>query len=667
MNVQSKVSGSFTMTAGWSSDDPVQRTDLENVLLAVLTELGWRRSSEVLGAAMSHETGLQSLDDAAMVLDLIDIGASVEAKLPAAWLSGLDGALVVKDREGVHALVREDTREFSTSSAGLDRDQVRRRIRNAGKLLFVHNPEHSVATVHAISVRARMRRVAMTALFLSLVLNALALFIPFFSMAIFDRVLGAQASESLIPLLSGASVVLLAIVILRSMRARILAAEYARLVAVIRLMSLSRILRLPHAIRHKLGFDRLQGRLQTTSMGAEAFASQNTPAIFDAPFVPLSIFAIAFVGGWMAIVPAIYLTLFFALSWILSETRQSLDPQLENANQKRVEALTELSAKAAVIRNIDHGRSWFTKFVSLARQAAFVKHRQAQRSAALQSLAYVLGTGAALTTLCVGIALAMNGTITAGALIGTMLLTWRVTGPSQAFFLAIPRLKAIRQAISGLEQSFSWATPQAQPASLERLEQGPPEVSGKGLYLKFDQSSEPALTGVSFNCAPGTLTIVMGPNGAGKSTLLKVISGLVPAQSGRLSINGRSVSQYDPDDLARSTCLLRIGDYHGETDEKAFAQLREEWHSIADNDAAANCRFILLDDSTGAATAGSRKQLQEFLKAARGKATIFLATHDTTLAELADNALILDDGGMAYFGPVKPASQPIDPSEDASR
>ncbi len=63
--------------------------------------------------------------------------------------------------------------------------------------------------------------------------------------------------------------------------------------------------------------------------------------------------------------------------------------------KKRVEALTELSAKAAVIRNIDHGRSWFTKFVSLARQAAFVKHRQAQRSAALQSLAYVLGTGAA--------------------------------------------------------------------------------------------------------------------------------------------------------------------------------------------------------------------------------------------------------------------------------
>lgn len=667
MNVQAKLTESAENSHGRKASGAHPQTDLESVLLAVLSELGWRRSSDVLAAAMSRETGLQTLDDAAMVLDLIDIGASVEARLPAAWRSGLDGALVVQDREGVHALVREDTREVATSSAGLDRDQVSRRMRHAGKLLFVHNPEHSVATVHAMSVRHRMRRVAVTALFLSLVLNALALFIPFFSMAIFDRVLGAQASESLVPLLTGASVVLLAILILRSMRARILAAEYARLAAVTRLMSLSRILRLPHAVRQKLGFDRLQSRLQATSLSADVFASQNTPAIFDAPFVPLSIFAIAFVGGWMAIVPAIYLTLFFALSWVLSEARQGTEPQLENANLKRVEALTELSAKAAVIQNIDHGVSWFTRFVSLARQAAFLKHRQAQRTAALQSLAYVLGTGAALTTLCVGIALAMNGTITAGALIGTMLLTWRVTGPSQAFFLAIPRLKAIRQAIWGLEQSFSWGTPQARPVSFERLAEGAPHISGKGLYFKYDQSSEPALTGVSFDCPPGSFTIVMGPNGSGKSSLLKLVSGILAPQSGRLSINGRSASQYDPDDLARSTSLLRIDEFGATEPGSAFAHLVEEWRLREGEGTSGRCRFILLDDTCGAAAAGNRTQLREFLKAVKGEATVYLATHDTSFADLADNALILDEGAMVYFGPVKPAGQTLSPSEENSR
>jgi ATP-binding cassette subfamily C protein LapB len=654
MNIQTRLSRNASTPASGEAVTTRRETDLGTILHGALNDLGWRRSHDVLLAATPRESGVVTLDEAAMVLDLIDVGASVEARVPAAWHSGLDGALLVVDKQGVHALVRKDTRQTASSTADLTREQVERRVTHAGKMLFVHDPEHPVAAVQATTIRARIRKVAATALFLSLVLNLLALFVPFFSMAIFDRVLGAQASNSLLPLLTGASVVLLAILVLRSMRSRILAAEYARLIATTRLISLSRILRLPQMVRQRLGFDRLQARLQTTSLSAEVFASQNTAAVFDAPFVPLSIFAIAFVGGWMAVVPAVYLALFFALSWFLSEARQGLDPQLENANARRVEALTELSDKAADIQSIDHGSAWFARFASIARRAAFAKHRQAQRSAALQSLAYVLGTGAALTTLCIGIALAMSGTITAGALVGTMLLTWRVTGPSQAFFLAMPRLKAIRKAVLGLEQSMSWGAPQAQPAALERLEDGAPEISGKGLFFKYDQNADPALTGISFACAPGSFTIVMGPNGSGKSTLLKMVAGLVSPQSGRLSINGRSMSQYDPDELARSTCLLRLE-----------ASDNEMWRSSETHGVVAKSHLILLDDSSGPAATGDRSDLLRFLATLKGKATILLATHDTAFAELADNALILDEGGMAYFGPVKSPNQIPAPSEES--
>lgn len=630
-----------------------QANDLETVLLAALCALGWRRSADVLSAAMPVDAGVDTLDEASMVLDLVDVGASVETRVPAAWRSGLDGALLVRDREGVHALVREDSRETAISSYNLSEDGTRQRIRHARKLLFIHNPEHSVAAVHALSIRNRINRAAGTALVLSLVLNVLALFIPFFSMTIFDRVLGAQASQSLVPLLTGAGVVLLAILALRTLRSRLLAAEYARLASTTRLMSLSRILRLPHAVRQRLGFDRLQTRLQGTAQSAEIFASQNTAALFDAPFVPLSILAIAFVGGWMALVPAVYLTLFLALSWVLSETRQSLDPQLENANAKRVEALTELSAKAADIQHIEHGTTWFARFASIARQAAFAKHRQASRAAALQSLAYVLGTGAALTTLCVGLALAMGGTITAGALIGTMLLTWRITGPSQAFFLALPRLKGIRVAIAGLDQAFSWGTPQAPPAALERLEDGAPAISAKGLYFKYDQTADPAITGVSLDCAPGSLTIVMGPNGSGKSTFLKLVSGLVLPQSGRLAINGRSVTQYDPDELARATRWLNLGDPGESSGPDAIPDHPDP-----------GSRLIVLDDSLCADTACNRERLTALLTSLKGRATVFVATHDTSLAALADNALVLDDGAPAYFGPVTPQDSPLSPPEE---
>ena len=49
------------------------------------------------------------------------------------------------------------------------------------------------------------------------------------------------------------------------------------------------------------------------------------------------------------------------------------------------------------------------------------------------------------------------------------------------------------------------------------------------------------LHGVSLDVADGEAVCVMGPNGAGKSTLLKVIAGALPARSGTISWNGRSL------------------------------------------------------------------------------------------------------------------------------
>jgi branched-chain amino acid transport system ATP-binding protein len=47
------------------------------------------------------------------------------------------------------------------------------------------------------------------------------------------------------------------------------------------------------------------------------------------------------------------------------------------------------------------------------------------------------------------------------------------------------------------------------------------------------------LHGLSFSVPPGTIVAVVGVNGAGKSTTLKVISGLLKASKGTLSVDGR--------------------------------------------------------------------------------------------------------------------------------
>jgi ribose transport system ATP-binding protein len=55
-----------------------------------------------------------------------------------------------------------------------------------------------------------------------------------------------------------------------------------------------------------------------------------------------------------------------------------------------------------------------------------------------------------------------------------------------------------------------------------------------------------ALEGVDFACAAGKIHAVLGENGAGKSTLIKIISGVVQADSGTMSLDGAPVRFPDP-------------------------------------------------------------------------------------------------------------------------
>lgn len=60
-----------------------------------------------------------------------------------------------------------------------------------------------------------------------------------------------------------------------------------------------------------------------------------------------------------------------------------------------------------------------------------------------------------------------------------------------------------------------------------------------------------ALRDVSFVADKDDITGVIGPNGAGKTTLFNVISGIYSQTSGSITLDGRDVSGFPPEQLAR--------------------------------------------------------------------------------------------------------------------
>ncbi len=60
-----------------------------------------------------------------------------------------------------------------------------------------------------------------------------------------------------------------------------------------------------------------------------------------------------------------------------------------------------------------------------------------------------------------------------------------------------------------------------------------------------------AVSGVTFNLRRGEIVGLIGPNGAGKTTLVNVITGVVPASSGRVVFMGQNVTRQRPWQAAR--------------------------------------------------------------------------------------------------------------------
>jgi branched-chain amino acid transport system ATP-binding protein len=60
-----------------------------------------------------------------------------------------------------------------------------------------------------------------------------------------------------------------------------------------------------------------------------------------------------------------------------------------------------------------------------------------------------------------------------------------------------------------------------------------------------------ALKDVSLEVSAGEIVAVIGPNGAGKTTLLNTISGVVPAQSGHIDLQGQPIAQLSPEKIVR--------------------------------------------------------------------------------------------------------------------
>ncbi|MFV2103805.1 thiol reductant ABC exporter subunit CydC [Micromonospora sp. LOL_024] len=78
-----------------------------------------------------------------------------------------------------------------------------------------------------------------------------------------------------------------------------------------------------------------------------------------------------------------------------------------------------------------------------------------------------------------------------------------------------------------------------------------PAVRFDGVTVRYRPGAPAALDGFDLAVPAGRRVAVVGPSGAGKSTLSAVLTGAVRPDAGRVTLDGRDVSGYPPDELPR--------------------------------------------------------------------------------------------------------------------
>ncbi len=684
-------------------------TDLSACLLPLIEALGWRGDPRHIAEAIPHFS--DSLD----ITDLANILANLgfRSRRMRARLDEIDSRLtpylfVPDGRAAIVVLgVEAGSLDVFDGETG-----VRTRIpphRWHGEACFFEPVQGEAPGAKPREkawfrgIIGRFRSLIGQVLGITLGLNLLALAIPLFVMAVYDRVVPTGSVVTLTYLAIGIAIALVSDVLLRAIRTRMLAFVGARLDNILGNAAFQRILFLPPSLTEGSTIGAQIARIKSFEAVREAFTGPLALVLLELPFAVLFVIVIGIIGGPVAFVPMAMIGLFALLGIVIGPIAHASVARMGRASSERQEFIVETLPSVRTIKHCGTESVWLERFRHLSADAAMAGFRNWQISSLVMTLSHVLMIGAGVATISFSVIQVLHGEMTLGALVASMILVWRVLAPLQTGFIAISRINQVRSGINQINALMSLRPERAPTAMKHPLRRMAGRVTFGRVSLRYKSDADPALVGVDFDVRPGEVVAIVGGNGSGKSTLLKLILGIYAPQAGSIQIDGRDIRQIDPIELrhaiayAPQECQFFYGSIAQNlrlahplaTDEDlrwaarkagaldeilALEQGSGEWRrtgfDVRIGDSASKqiptslqqrlnlaraylkrAAIMLFDEPATGLDFDADRKFVEAVEAMKGRTTVFIVTHRPSHIHLADKIVWFENGHVVAAGP----------------
>lgn len=385
----------------------------------------------------------------------------------------------------------------------------------------------------------------------SVIINLFGMLLPLFSMAVFDRVIPHAAMETLWALALGVGLALGLEVALRHARLKLFDAV-GQSVA--------------HAMQGRLMSRLLGGRLDDLPGGSAAMVqpmndldamSHLAPHLLisflvELPFFVVLVVLIASIAGPVALAPLIGAILMVALHVLGHHMARASHGQQSGHVRKQQQLLIDGISGAERIRITGAGPFLLARWDVASDAAGFAAHQARYWSGLAAQASGTLVQAVVVASIIIGVYRIDAALMTIGALSASILLVNRAMMPiSIATGLLFRALQVLQSAapVASLMQAPLEKGGEQRAVAAQDIEG---RIEARQLCFSYPGEARQALSEISFAIRPGERVGIIGKAGCGKSTLLRLLVRLHEAQSGRLSLDGRDIRQFDPQALRRA-------------------------------------------------------------------------------------------------------------------
>ncbi len=528
----------------------------------------------------------------------------------------------------------------------------------------------------------------------SLLINILALSLPLFSMNVYDRVIPNRAVSTLWVLAIGVILAFALEFALRVARTNVVDQIGRRLDLKLSQKIFGRLLVTPlNARQGHTGS--LAARVSEYAMVRDFFASTTIVLMVDTAFLVLFVAAIAYIAGWLALVPIVAILVMAISGFVLQRkvTEASQDAQSDYGLQQTllVESLTGLETLKSTNSEGGMVGRWFR----LAEVGTLSQQKLRKINATAVGMAASFQQISSISLVIGGFYLFDAGKITMGAIIAIVMISSRSLAPAGQLAFLLTKGRQAKETLTSIEALFDAEDERRQGSGSVAARVRSADIRLEDMEFTYPEAGSPALEGLNLSIQPGEKVAIIGRVASGKSTLGRVICGLYQPTDGSMMIDGIDSKQYRPQEIRENFRFvgqdasvftgsvkdnLTLGRLEA-SDEALQAALRntgadqflsrdaggfdravgEHGNQLSGGQRSflalarafvTPSKLLFLDEPTGAMDSQTEKLFVDRLSASLAKdQTLLISTHRPALLSLCDRIIVLDKGKVIADGP----------------